>query len=107
MTIRPTVFWRSGLKTIGILSESCSYRLLLVAGIQMDADSNDSSEERIVFFSVDHKPMKTIIVEDPVVDAFGCSSLIVDFFVGIRSAWNIRIKADIPFRFCFYDTSIF
>ena len=84
------------------------YRLLLfITCIQMDADSNHSCHERIMLFCKDHHAVQAVIIEYPVVDPFRCRALVIDFFVGIRAAGDIRIQTDIPFRAGFDDPSIF
>lgn len=34
-----------------------------------------------MLFPVDHKPMKTVVIEDSVVDAFRCRPMIIDFLI--------------------------
>ena len=69
----------------------------------MDADADYGCKERIVLFSVNHEPMQTIIIENPVVDSFSSGSLVIDF----RTTRYICIKADIPVGSCFYNTPVF
>lgn len=45
---------------------------------------------------MNHEPMESIIIEDPVVDALCRCPLGIDFLIGLRAAGGIRIKADIP-----------
>lgn len=73
----------------------------------MDADAYHCGHERVVLFCVDHHTVQTIIIEYPVVDPFSCSALVIDFFIGIRAARDIRVQTDIPFRPGFYDPAIF
>ncbi len=73
----------------------------------MDADSDHGGHERVVFFRMDHHAVQAIIVEDSVVDPFRCSTLVVDFFIGIRAARDIRIQAYIPFGPGLDDPAIF
>ena len=51
--------------------------------------------------------MQAIIIQYPVIDSLGCSTLAVNFLVGIRSARHICIKPDVPFWPGLYDTTIF
>lgn len=51
--------------------------------------------------------MKTIIIQDAVVDALRSGTLVIDFFIFLRAAWDFCIKADAPFGFRFYDAAIF
>ena len=73
----------------------------------MDADANHGGHERVMFFCMDHHTVQAVIVEYPVVDPFGCSALVINFFVGIRAAGDIRVQADIPCRTSLDDSSIF
>lgn len=58
-------------------------------------------------FRMDFQPVQAIIIEDPVIDAFRCGTLVINLFIGIRATGDIRVKADIPFRPGFYDPAIF
>ena len=51
----------------------------------MDADADYGCKERIVLFSVNHEPMQTIIIENPVVDSFSSGSLVIDFLISFRT----------------------
>lgn len=79
---------------------------LLIPGIQMKADANHGCEKRIMFLPVDDHPVQAIIIQDPVVDALGCCALVINFFVGISAAWDLRVETDIPLRPGLDDTAI-
>ena len=64
---------------------------MLAACIKMDTDADHSGEERIMFFSMYLHSVQAIVIEYPVIDPFCGSTLAVDFFVSICTAWNIRI----------------
>ena len=51
--------------------------------------------------------METIIIQDAVVAALCSGTLVIDFFIFLRAAWDFCIKADAPFGFRFYDAAIF
>lgn len=80
---------------------------LFIACIQMDADADHGSQEGIVLFPVDPQTMQAIVIEDAVVDPFCCRTLVVNLFIGIRAARDIRIQTDIPIRPCFDDPAVF
>lgn len=105
MTFRPSDI--EDLKEIGFKLMLCHRLQLLIACIQMDADADHGSKERIVTFSVNHEAMQTIIIENPVVDVFRRGSLVIDFFISCCATWYIRIKTNIPIWSCFYDSAIF
>ena len=79
---------------------------LLITGIQMNADANHCSEKRIMLLPMDLHPVQAIIIQDPVIDTFGCRALVIDFFIVSSTAWYIRVQADIPLRLCLDDTAI-
>ena len=81
--------------------------LLLIAGIQMDADADDGCHERIMLLCVYKHTVQAVIIEDAVVDAFRGGALFIDIPVGICTAGDIGVKADIPFGACFDDSPIF
>lgn len=105
MTFRPSDI--EDLKEIGFKLMLCHRLQLLIACIQMDADADHGSKERIVTFSVNHEAMQTIIIENPVVDTFRSSSLVIDFFISIRTTRHICIKTNIPIGSRFYNSAIF
>lgn len=106
MTFRPSDIEDLKRKMDGSQLMLCRLKLLITC-IQMDADADHGSQERIVTFSVNHEAMQTIIIENPVVNAFRRSSLVIDFFISWRATWHIRIKTNIPIGSCFYDSTIF
>lgn len=67
----------------------------------MNADVNHGGKERIVLFPVYHHMVKPIVIEDAVVEPFGCSALVINFFIGLHA------ERDIPVRPCFDDLAIF
>lgn len=58
-------------------------------------------------FSMEYHPVKTMIIQDAVVDALRSGTLVIDFFIFLRTAWDFCIKADAPFGFRFYGAAIF
>ena len=80
--------------------------LLLIAGIQMDTQGDDCCNEGITLYRMNHHPVKSIIVEDAIVDSFGTSSLSVYLFVLLRASGYGCIESDVPFRFCIDNTAI-
>lgn len=63
----------------------------LIACVQMDTDADHGGKERIMYFPVNHHAVQPVIIEYPVIDPFGCCTLVIDFFVSICTAWDIRI----------------
>lgn len=59
----------------------------------MDADIDHGGLERVVLFCMDHHTVQAIIVQDPVVDPFGCRALVIYFFVSIRARNRLRTPA--------------
>lgn len=57
----------------------------------MDTDANHSDEKRIMIFAVYHHAAQSIIIQDAVVDLFGCHTLAVDSLIGLCATGNIRI----------------
>ncbi len=73
----------------------------------MDADTDYHCYERIMLFEMDaHHGIQLVVVQDAVVDPFGCRPVIIDFlpFVGFR--WNRRVKPDVPFWLCVHGSAI-
>ena len=73
----------------------------------MDAYSSDRGHEGITWFSMEYHPVETIIIQDAVVDELRSGTLVIDFFIFFRAAWDFCIRADAPFGFRFYDAAIF
>ncbi len=73
----------------------------------METYAYHGCHERIMLLSVYVQTVKSVIIQDAVVDAFRGSPLLIYFFVSIRAAWDVGIKPDIPFRFGFNDSSVF
>lgn len=69
----------------------------------MDADSNHSGHERVVFFCMDHHT----VVQDPVVDPFRCRTLVINLFISFCPTWDICVQTDIPFGSGLDDPAIF
>lgn len=106
MLLRPSIKWEIWKGQYRVeLSSGGSLRLLILR-IQMDADTDHGGKERIVFFPVYHHTLEPIVIEDPVVDAFGGGALVIDLFIGLGTAGNIGIQTDIPVRPCFDDPAI-
>ena len=55
--------------------------MLLHTGIQMDADTDNHSEERIVFSGVDPYIMKMVIIKPPVIYLFAGSMIILNPYI--------------------------
>jgi len=80
--------------------------LLLIPGVQMYTQGDDRCNEGIALNSMKDHPVKSIIVEDAIVDPFGTSSLSVYLFVLLRASGYGCIESDVPFRFCIDNTAI-
>lgn len=57
----------------------------------MNADANHGRHERIMLLRVYKHAVQTIIIQDTVVDAFRCGSLLIYFLISFRTPGDIRI----------------
>lgn len=64
-------------KSTGELHEGCLY-LLVIVGIQMDADTDHGCHERIMLLCVYEHAVQAVIIEDAVVDTFRGGTLVID-----------------------------
>ena len=65
--------------------------MLFVPRIQMDADPDHGGHKGVMFLGMDHHTVQAVVIQDAVVDSFGCCTLSVDSLVGLCTAGNIRI----------------
>ncbi len=75
------------------------FRMLLHLRIQMDTDADDHGEKRITLSGMDAHIMEMVVIEHPVVHSFARSTVVINLLILIGSAWNRRVKPDIPVRF--------
>ena len=61
----------------------------------MDADADHCGIKRIMVFTVYHHVVQPVIIQDAVVDSFGCCTLSVDSLVGLWTAGNIRAEGTV------------
>ena len=73
----------------------------------MDADADDGCHERIMLLRVYEHAVQAVPIEDPVVDTFRGSALLIDFLIGICAARDIGVKPDIPIGPCLDNPPIF
>lgn len=73
----------------------------------MKTYSDHGCHERIMFFSVYHKSVQTIIIQDTVVDTFRCGMLVVYFFISFSTSRDVCVQPDVPLRPGFDNPSIF
>lgn len=73
----------------------------------MDADANYGDMKRVVFLSMYHQAVKPIVIENSVVDPFGCDGYRFFDRPLCRGGGNIRIQVDIPIQPCLGDPPIF
>lgn len=62
----------------------------------MDADAEHGDHERIMLLCVYEHAVQSVIIEDAVVDTFRGGALFINFFISVRAAEDISVKADIP-----------
>ena len=79
---------------------------LLIAGVQMNTQSDDRCDEGIAFYSMEHHVVKPVIVKDTIIDPFGTGTLSVYLFVLLSAPSYRCIEPDVPFRFCIDNTAI-
>jgi len=72
----------------------------------MDADTDNHSEEGIVFSGVDPHIMKMVIIKHPVIYPFAGNTVIVNLFVFICTSGHRGTKPDVPVRFCVNTAAI-
>ena len=65
----------------------------------MNIDPRDHCKERITLSGMYPHIMQMVVIEYPVVDPFGSSTIIIDFFVLFRTPGNRCVESDIPGRF--------
>ena len=65
----------------------------------MNIDSCDHCKERITLSGMYPHIMQMVVIEYPVVDPFGSSTIIIVFFVLFRTPGNRCVESDIPGRF--------
>ena len=63
----------------------------LIPCVQMDTDADDGGKERIMRFPVYHHAVQPVIIEYPVIDPFSSRTLVINFFVSICTARDIRV----------------
>ena len=80
---------------------------MLISCIQVNADANHSSEKGVMLFCVDFHLMQAVVIQNPVVNSFCRGALIVDFLISLRTAGDIGVETDIPFRFRLNNPAIF
>ena len=64
----------------------------------MNIDPRDHCKERITLSGMYPHIMQMVVIEYPVVDPFGSSTIIIDFFVLFRTPGNRCVESDIPGR---------
>lgn len=89
MTLRPP-------ETGDQKNELCEKRisdrgLLFKSGVQMNADADQSDEERIMLFRMYLHAVQSVIIQDTVVDPFSRCALAVGFFISLCATWDIGI----------------
>ena len=57
----------------------------------MNADADHGRHERIMLLRVYKHAVQTIIIQDTVVDALRCGSLLIYFLISFRTPGDIRI----------------
>ena len=62
----------------------------------MNIDSCDHCKERITLSGMYPHIMQMVVIEYPVVDSFGSSTVIIDCFIFFRAPGNGCIESDIP-----------
>ena len=92
--------------SIDVVSEYLSGVAHFVPCVQMDADPNDHGHERVMLFGMDHHGMKTVMVQNTVVDPFRAGTVIIGIFPLLCSPGNRSIQPDIPFCFGMESPSI-
>ena len=65
----------------------------------MNIDPRDHCKERITLSGMYPHIVQMVVIEYPVVDPFGSSTIIIDFFVLFRTPGNRCVEPDIPGRF--------
>ena len=65
----------------------------------MDADPDDHGHERIILFRVDHHGVKSVMVQNPVIDSFRAGAVIIGSFPLFCAPGDRRIQPDVPFGF--------
>ena len=55
------------------------------------SDANHGRHERIMLLRVYKHAVQPIIIQDTVVDAFRCGSLLIYLLISFRTPWDIRI----------------
>lgn len=78
----------------------------LQAGIQMDIDADDHSEEGIAFSGMYAHIVQMVIIKNSVIYPFAGSAVVVNHLVFLRSSGNRSIEADIPVWLCIDTTAI-
>lgn len=74
--------------------------------IQMDVDTDDHSKEGIVLSGMYAHIMQVVIIKNPIIYPFTCSTVIVYILIFIRTSGNRSIEPDVPVRFCVNTTTI-
>ena len=62
----------------------------------MKVNSGNHCKERITLSGMYPHIMQMVVIEDPVIDPFGSSTLVIDHFVLFRPPCNRSVKSDIP-----------
>ena len=62
----------------------------------MNVDSNNHCKERITLSGMYSHIMQVVVIEYPVIDPFGSSTIVIDLFVLFRTPCNRCVESDIP-----------
>lgn len=81
--------------------------LLLIACIEVQADPDHGSQEGIMFPCMDFHPVEPVDVQNLVVNALRCGSLVINFPVLLSSARHFRVQPDVPVSFCLDHPPVF
>ena len=72
----------------------------------MDTDADDHGHEGIMLFGVYPHGMKSVIIQNTVVDSFCAGTVFVDFLPLFGSPWDRCVEAEVPVGLHMYGSSI-